>query len=136
MALRISDQQAKALGVERHIPKRAARSNLNELGQNKTEARFARHLEDVRVLGGIREYGFERIKFRLAGRTFYTPDFDVVQHDGSMMCFEVKGFWRDDARVKIKVAADKFRHIGFVAVRWVDGTWEQEPIGGRGPFPR
>jgi hypothetical protein len=35
--------------------------------------------------------------------------------DGSLECHEVKGFWQDDARVKVKVAAEQFP-LWFVAV--------------------
>ncbi len=35
----------------------------------------------------------------------YTPDFIVQKMDGSLEVEEVKGFWRDDARAKIKMFA-------------------------------
>ena len=36
--------------------------------------------------------------------------------DGVIECHEVKGFWQDDARAKIKVAADMYP-FRFLAVR-------------------
>lgn len=48
--------------------------------------------------------------------TFYTPDFAVMRADGALEVHEVKGFWTDDARVKIKVAADQYP-MRFIAVK-------------------
>jgi hypothetical protein len=75
---------------------------------NKTEAAYESDLRDALSLGDILWYRFEGIKLRLADNTFYTPDFAVMAHDGVMECHEVKGFWRDDARAKIKIAAEQY----------------------------
>ena len=60
---------------------------------------------------------FESVRLVLGHRCTYTPDFFVVMSDGSVEFHEVKGFWRDDARVKIKVAARKFFWAKFIAVQ-------------------
>lgn len=60
-------------------------------------------------------YGFEAIKLRLAQGAYYTPDFAVIEA-GRLSFVEVKGFWRDDALVKFKVAAEQFP-FAFVAIR-------------------
>lgn len=83
---------------------------------NKTEAEYERLLKVKQQAGDILWYSFEGIKLRLADSTFYSPDFAVMRADGLMEIHEVKGFWRDDARVKIKVAADLFP-FRFLAVR-------------------
>jgi hypothetical protein len=133
MALKLSDDQARELGIAGYIPPKVKRAtNLNEKGQNKLEASFERRLADRKHWGEILDYWFEEVKFRLAGRTFYTPDFTVAELGGSMSVWEVKGYWRDDARVKIKVAAEKYPHIRWVAVRWIGREWIYETIGGRG----
>jgi hypothetical protein len=75
---------------------------------NKTEAAYERDLRDAQSLGDIQWYLFEGFKLRLADNCFYTPDFIVMARDNVMECHEVKGFWTDDARVKIKVAAARF----------------------------
>ena len=75
---------------------------------NKTEAAYERDLRDAMSLGDILWYRFEGLKLRLADNTFYTPDFAVMAADGVIECHEVKGFWRDDARAKIKIAADQY----------------------------
>lgn len=83
---------------------------------NKTEAAYDTHLAALQAAGLILWRRFEGVKLRLADNTFYTPDFAVMRADGSMELHEVKGFWADDARVKIKVAADLYP-FRFVAVK-------------------
>jgi hypothetical protein len=84
--------------------------------RNKTEAAYERTLEARRVDGLVLWYRFEGLKLRLADNTFYTPDFAVMTADGQIECHEVKGHWQEDARVKIKVAADMYP-FRFIAVR-------------------
>lgn len=75
---------------------------------NKTEAAYGAHLWLLKSRGLVVWYKFEGIKLRLADNTFYTPDFAVMGEDMVMELHEVKGFWQDDARAKIKIAADLF----------------------------
>ncbi len=83
---------------------------------NATERDYGAALELRRRAGEVVWYRFEGIKLRLADSTFYTPDFAVQLSDGTLECHEVKGFWQDDARVKIKVAAEMYP-LRFVAVK-------------------
>lgn len=94
---------------------------------NKTEQKYAHHLETQKINGEIQYYAFDSIKFRLANKTFYSPDFIVLKANGQLEAHEVKGHWEDDARVKIKVAAS-MHPIPFVAVYWNSKTngWEFE----------
>ncbi len=101
-----------------------------DTGMNKTEAAYAGELELRQRAGEIVWYRFEAIKLRLAGKTFYTPDFVVIMANGEVQFHEVKGFWRDDARVKIKVAAEQFP-FRFIAIRKTKGGWETEYFGRR-----
>lgn len=82
---------------------------------NKTEQAYEAVLALRKRAGEIAWYKFEGLKLRLADNTFYTPDFAVMLSSGEIECHEVKGFWTDDARVKIKVAADlyPFRFLAF-----------------------
>lgn len=82
---------------------------------NKTEAAYGSHLELRRHAGDVAWYRFEGLKLRLADNTFYTPDFAVMLAGGQLECHEVKGFWQDDARAKIKVAAEMYP-LRFIAV--------------------
>jgi hypothetical protein len=75
---------------------------------NATEAEYERELALLKQIGDVAWYKFEGLKFRLADNTFYTPDFIVMLANGEMQAHEVKGFWTDDARVKIKVASDLY----------------------------
>jgi hypothetical protein len=83
---------------------------------NKTEAAYAATLDARRHAGEVAWFKFEGMKLRLADNTFYTPDFAVMLADGALEMHEVKGFWQDDARAKIKVAADLYP-LRFIAVR-------------------
>jgi hypothetical protein len=96
---------------------------------NKTETAYAAHLEKLKAAGAILWWKFEGLKFRLADNTFYTPDFDVMTVEGLIECHEVKGFWMDDARQKIKIAADMypFQFIAIKAASKKDGGgWSVE----------
>ena len=83
---------------------------------NKTEAAYSEMMVMMIRCGDIAWYKFEGLKLRLADNTFYSPDFVVMRSDGQIECHEVKGFWTDDARVKIKVAADMYP-FKFIAVQ-------------------
>ena len=97
--------------------------------QNKTESAYGAELEMRKRIGEIAWYRFEGLKLRLADNTFFTPDFAVMLEDGTMEIHEVKGFWTDDARVKIKVAAEMYP-FRFVAIKSrpkkQGGGWEIE----------
>lgn len=95
--------------------------NVQALGRmksgrmNGTEKAYAQHLELLKRAGEVAYYSFDDINLRLADKTFYKPDFLVMRSDGQLEIHEVKGFWTDDALVKIKVAADKFP-FKFIAI--------------------
>lgn len=96
---------------------------------NKTEAAYDAHLQNLRHAGEILWHKFEGVKLRLADNTFYTCDFAVLASSGVLEMHEVKGFWQDDARVKIKVAAAlyPFRFIAVTArAKKHGGGWTRE----------
>jgi hypothetical protein len=112
--------------MTRWAVKARGRSVLRQPGaMNKLEAIYAQELELRRRAGDVLWFEFDAVKLRLAGSTFYTPDFFVMLADGSLEVHEVKGHWEDDARVKIKVAADKFP-FRFLAVSRAAGAWRLE----------
>lgn len=106
-----------------------ALGRLKTGAMNKTEAAYEQVIKDAVSLGDVAWYKFEGLKLRLADNTFYTPDFAVMLSNGQLECHEVKGFWQDDARVKIKVAAETYP-FRFVAVKPLSkkagGGWERE----------
>jgi len=95
---------------------------------NKLEARYARRLMLRARRGEIHSYLYASIKLRLADRTWYTPDFAVFTADG-IEFHETKGFMRDDANVKLKVAAEMYPQFRFVLVTWDKGGWDMKEIG-------
>ena len=97
---------------------------------NQTETAYRDHLELMKRSGEIIDYKFEAMKLRLAKKTFYTPDFLVTAADNTLELHEVKGIWEDDARVKIKVAAETFPIFRFIAIqkkaKKLGGGWKVE----------
>lgn len=105
---------------------------------NKTETRYERDvLRPLRLAGEIARYSYEAITLTLAHNvtgkrngTTYTPDFFVVWPD-HMEFKEVKarrGNWssmRDDALVKLKIAAEQFPMFKFTLVEYERGQWNE-----------
>lgn len=86
-------------------------------GLNRLEARYAQELELMKRAGVIIDYKIHPFGLRLADKTFYHPDFMLVFPD-RFEIHETKGFLRDDANVKIKVAAAQFPWMKFKMVFW------------------
>lgn len=102
-----------------------ARGRFRVSGMNKTESSYAGEL-DLRVRAGeIAWYRYNGWTFKLADDTRYTPDFAVMLSSGELEAHEVKGWWREDAKVKIKVAAGIYP-IRFIAVRKIRGGFTVE----------
>lgn len=104
-----------------------ASGKLTTRKMNKTESAYADYLRNQRDIRKIHWFEFEAVKLRLADNTYYTPDFVVLPADGVLAFHEVKGHWRDDARVKIKIAAALFP-FKFIAAtkKKAVGGWEWE----------
>lgn len=108
---------------------RFALGRLKTGERNKTEQAYENFLTALQQAGSILWFKFEGIKLRLADNTFYTPDFAVMLANGQMELHEVKGFWQDDARAKIKIAAElyPFRFLAAKPKAKKDGGgWEIE----------
>ncbi len=90
---------------------------------NKLEREYSEVLEAMRLSGKVHSWKYERVALRLAKGCTYNPDFHVVLSDGMVEFHEVKGFWEDDALVKIKVAADEFPEYAFRAFHKKSGQW-------------
>ena len=78
---------------------------------NGAEKAYSLRLGMMLAMGEIAWYNFEAITLKLAKDTRYTPDFAVINKNGELEYHEIKGFLRDDALVKIKVAAEMFPFI-------------------------
>ncbi|MHB8953545.1 MAG: DUF1064 domain-containing protein [Pirellulaceae bacterium] len=103
---------------------------------NRTEAKFAERLLSLKLAGKILGYHYEALKFvvvpGLPGKRIavhYTPDFLVQRADLELELIDVKagGGWEEDARVKIKTAAERFplfHWVGYTLKK--GGVWERE----------
>lgn len=96
---------------------------------NKLEARYAEYLEAQKGLGEVLWYDYEAITLRLGDDCRYIPDFLVLVRSGHLEVRETKGFWEDDAKVKIRVAAELYPVFRFVAIQEVPkkdgGGWKE-----------
>jgi hypothetical protein len=128
-ARRLPDTSAPPFQLPANTAGAFALGRLPAGTMNKSEAAYAAHLAYLQTIRQVLWWKFEGLKLRLADNTFYTPDFAVMAADCRMECHEVKGFWRDDARVKVKVAAAQFP-FRFVAVTKRalkhGGGWDKE----------
>lgn len=98
---------------------------------NKTEARYAQHLEAEKFAGRVLWWKFEAIKLRLATNTFLTVDFAVMVASGVLELHDVKGgagVFMDDAKAKLKIAADQFPLVFKVVMPRKGGGWDVEVI--------
>ena len=120
-----------------HNNKRLAALGRLKAGQmNKTEAAYAQYLEILKRAGEIQWYRFDGIKLRLADKTFLTVDFAVMDRDGVMELHDTKGgpgVFMDDAKVKMKVAAELYPFVfkvAFPRAKKHGGGWTIEEIAG------
>lgn len=90
---------------------------------NGLETRYGQKLDELIERGGVAAWRFEAINLRLADATFYRPDFLVILKSGHIEFHETKGYWREDARVKIKVAASLYPWFTFVAIQEKNGVF-------------
>ena len=86
------------------------------------------YLDDVvkplLTAGVIIHYAYERLKLKLAPKTYYTPDFAMILPDGRTEYHEIKGRKRhDDSMVKFKTAAEMFPFYAFKMVVFRDKQW-------------
>lgn len=108
-----------SLGVK--IPPRERR---DPDAMNSLEKKYGEKLEVQKRVGEIEDYFFQPVKLRLADNTTYTPDFMVITKS-RIEFHETKGFMRDDASVKIKVAASIFWFFAFKLVKLEGGgNWK------------
>ena len=100
---------------------------------NATEQAYAADLDQRLHAGEVLWYAFEPWKFRLAKGAYYTPDFAVMLADGTCELIDVKGFWAEAARVRMKVAAETYWMFRWVAVtkqaKKRGGGWKREEFG-------
>lgn len=108
-------------------------------GMNRNEASYDRYLRDRFAAGEIAVAFYEAVKFRFADSTYYTPDFMVIFPDGLTEFHECKGFKRkpsgepgywseEDAKLKIKIAAEMYPFTFKIVFQEKNGIWHAEVI--------
>lgn len=115
---RMTEQQYRAISNRKPASGRTRTQALGRLkagSMNKTESSYAEHLKAAQIAGEVEAWWFEGIGLKVAPNCHYYPDFLVLLPDGRLEVHEVKaraanGSFRaeDDARVKLKVCAEKF----------------------------
>jgi hypothetical protein len=113
-----------------HLPARTtgaiAQRTPSKRKMNKLEAAYDAHLQALHAAGEVLWHRFEPMKLRLASGAYYKPDFGVKLRDGSLEFHETKGFWREAARVRIKVSAELFPFRFIAVTRKKGGGWARE----------
>ena len=97
---------------------------------NKTERAYADCLDMQIRLGHVTAWWFESVKLRIAKRCWLTFDFLILYPNGRFAFHDTKGWTREDALIKAKVAAEKFPWPVFFVKRNA-GAWEYKRIGAR-----
>ena len=92
---------------------------------NGLEKRFLAYLRSLPHIGHTH---IQAINFKLAWDTRYLPDFFTVSTDGVFSAFEVKGFMREDARVKLHVFARQYPWIHVFLVTQKNGRWQIKQV--------
>lgn len=94
---------------------------------NGLERSYAEHLQ-AEMGKSIVWWAYESIRLKLADRTTLTVDFFVQRISGALEAHETKGFVRDDAIVKLKVAAAQFPFKFFLIKKASNGGWDVKEI--------
>jgi hypothetical protein len=106
-----------------------ARLRQDTKGPNRTEAAFDAYLRADDEQDHIKREG---ITLRIGNGVRYTPDFTSQNLEGMTCFWEVKGFMREDAAIKVKVAASLFPFFIFYLVtkrtKKQGGGWSIEQV--------
>lgn len=115
---------------------------------NKAEAEYAGVLQARLLAGEVAHWRHEPLTFRLTQddgeQVRYTPDFRVIENDGTITLVDVKPAWfskgdgqvklrpEDDAIIKIRMAADQFPEFRWVMVgkapKKHGGEWMEQEV--------
>lgn len=96
--------------------------------RSKLEADYAKRLEVERAAGLLVSWHYEPTPFQIGGGCGYTVDFKIERPDGSIEMHEVKGYWREAAKVRLKIAAERFPEFRWFIVVRKRGTWAITPV--------
>ena len=111
------------------LPKAGATYGTERM-RSKLEVEYAAYLDSLVHVGEVLAWRYEPMSLRLADRTTYTPDFLLILPDGTLELHETKGFWREKAWIKYKVAAEQYPWFVFAYVmKSKGGTWQIKKAG-------
>ncbi len=111
------------------------KGRIDGIYRSKLERDFAAHLEHWRAMGLVGSWWYERLTLKLADDVRLTPDFVVDKSVFGVSplrttVYEVKGpYIRDDARIKLRVAAEQFTWLRWVLVQREQGRWVYTELG-------
>lgn len=92
---------------------------------NKTETAYHAYLK---CLGDV-WIGVQCITLKLANDCRLTCDFFALDKEGNLRAIDTKGgFWREDAKIKINVAARMYPWITFIVAHKEKNGWRHEII--------
>ena len=96
---------------------------VSDLYRSKWERERAAVLSMQQMGRAIQSWKHEGIRLKLADGAWYKPDFMVTHNDGGIELEEVKGFWREAARLRWKVAIAQFPMFAFSLWTKLNGQW-------------
>lgn len=103
------------------------RPSTDEAKLNKLEKARLRYLQALKM-PGLRVHA---VTLKIADDCRLTVDFTYLDPDGRMVFEDVKGFQREDALIKMKVAARQFPEFRFVIVKKDKtgcGRWQVQEV--------
>jgi len=89
---------------------------------NPLEVRYAIQLAALKAASEILDWRFEEVRFKLGGtketnEAWFKPDFFIV-YPARFEIHEIKGHWREAARVRMKVASQLYPWFVWKAVKY------------------
>lgn len=118
-AANIHQRKAQELAskARSETPKKYPDHHERTKSKNGLEATFAALLEARKQAGELAWYAYEPFRIRLADGCFYRPDFVTVDMEGRTEVYEVKGFMREAARLRLKIATEKLPYPFYIVLK-------------------
>ena len=91
--------------------------------RSKWESAYAQELDLALRAGAILWWAYEELTLVIGHDVRYTPDFLVRLPNDRMVAKEIKGWFRDDAKTKFRVAAKAHPWLRFEAITRKRGAW-------------
>lgn len=104
------------------------KTNRHDPYKNALERDWAGVLEALRRDGQLVAWHYEAFKLHLGGGAWFCPDFMLVWKDGEVSVDECKGFMREAAHVRLRVAAALFPFRIRLVRRGKGRSWNIEEI--------